>query len=176
MSEKNANTNDVLEDLKSIGLVLGGVVIGSLMDVGAQKILKLDRNASLSGIAEMKKFISPAVKIVGGGAGAYFVPNKTARLLLGGVAVSGASSMVGYGLKKVLNKSDSSVSGFGEIDYQAIDEHHENMVLDNYDPEFPELSIDGAPEDEMELIERAIPVPKGAYSSEEEEFDDAEIM
>jgi len=176
MSEKKENNGGVMEDLKSIGLVLGGVLIGNLVDVGAQKILKLDKNASLSGIAEMKKFISPAVKIVGGGAGAYFVPNKTARLLLGGVAVSGASSMVNYGMKKMLNKNGSNVSGFGEIDYQSIDNQRENMVLENYNPEFPELSIDGAAEDDLELIERAIPRPETGYSGDAEEFDDAEII
>ena len=88
MSDKK---KDVIEDLKNIGLVLGGVVVGNLIDVGTQKILKLDNNIPLAGLGEIKKFISPAVRIVGGGAGAYFVPNKVGRLLLGGVAISGAT-------------------------------------------------------------------------------------
>jgi len=168
MTENKAKKNDSLEDLKNIALVLGGVVVGNLIDVGAQKILKLDKNTSLSGIAEMKKFLSPTVRIVGGGAGAYFVPNKTARLLLGGVAVSGATSMVNYGLNKVLNKNNPNVAGIGEIDYQSIDQYNENMVLENYDPQLPDLAIEGA--------FNAVPLPSGDPSNDEEEYDDVELM
>ncbi len=176
MSEKKENNKGVIEDLKSIGLVLGGVVIGNLIDVGAQKILKLDSSVSLSGIAEMKKFISPAVKIVGGGAGAYFVPNKTARLLLGGVAVSGAASMVNYGVKKVIDKTGSNMSGIGEVDYDSIDQYNESMVLENYNPNFPELSMEGVAEQEMELISKENSGQGSSFSNDEEDFTDAEIM
>jgi hypothetical protein len=166
MSE-NGKKNDVLEDLKNIGLVLGGVVIGKLIDVGTHKILKLEEDASLSGLAEMKKFISPAVRIVGGGAGAYFVPNKIGRLLLGGVAVSGASSMVNYGMHKVLNKS-AQVSGFGEIDYTNT-RSGSSLLLDDIDPDLPDLAIEGA--GDINLLEQ-----NDDYSSINDDFDDAEIM
>ncbi len=166
MSE-NRKKNDVLEDLKNIGLVLGGVVIGKLIDVGTHKILKIEEDASLSGLAEMKKFISPAVRIIGGGAGAYFVPNKIGRLLLGGVAVSGASSMVNYGVTKVLNKG-AQVSGFGEIAY-AENQNSGSLLLDNFDPEFPDLAIEGASDNN--LLEQ-----NDDYSSVDDDFDDAEIM
>jgi len=166
MSE-NSKKNDVLEDLKNIGLVLGGVVIGKLIDVGTHKILKIEEDASLSGLAEMKKFISPAVRIVGGGAGAYFVPNKVGRLLLGGIAVSGASSMVNYGVHKVLNKG-AQVSGFGEIAY-ADNMDSGSLLLDDFDPELPDLAIEGA--SDINLLEQ-----DDSYSSMDEDFDDAEIM
>ena len=165
MSE-NSKKNDVLEDLKNIGLVLGGVVIGKLIDVGTHKILKLEEDASLSGLAEMKKFISPAVRIVGGGAGAYFVPNKVGRLILGGVAVSGASSMVNYGMHKVLNKG-AQVSGFGEIG--IADNSGSSLLLDDFDPDLPDLAIEGA--GDINLLEQ-----NDSYSSADDEFDDAEIM
>ncbi len=176
MSEKKASNNGIVEDLTSIGLIFGGIVIGNLIDVGAQKILKLDKNVSLSGIEEMKKFISPAVKIIGGGAGAYFIPNKTARLLLGGVAVSGASSVVNYGIKKVIDKTSANVAGIGEIDYSSVDNYNENMVLENYNPSFPELSIEGVSEGEMEIVDDSMPIQNTVLSSEEEDFEDAEIM
>ena len=166
--------NDVLEDLKSIGLVLGGVVVGNLIDVGATKILKLDENVPLSGIAEMKKFISPTVRIVGGGAGAYFVPNKTARLLLGGVAVSGATSMVNYGLNKVLNKSNPNVAGIGEIQAEPIDTYRENMVLENYNPDLPDLAIEGAEQEQIQAINQVGTVSRAIV--DDDEFDEAEIM
>ncbi len=176
MSEKKESNKGVIEDLKSIGLILGGVVIGRLVDVGAQKILKLDEGVSLSGIEEMKKFISPAVKIVGGGAGAYFVPNKTARLLLGGVAVSGAASIANYGITKVLNKTGTEISGMGEIDYGSIDRHNESLVLDNMNPNFPELSMDGAGDDDMELINTSESNYNTNHTYDDEDFVDAEIM
>jgi len=182
MAENKKKNYDVLEDLKNIGLVLGGVVIGNLIDVGDTKILKLEDNVPLSGIAEMKKFISPAVRIVGGGAGAYFVPNKMARLVLGGVAISGATSVVNYGLNKVLNKNNPSVAGIGEIASEPIDEYRENMVLENYNPEFPELQLDEAREeqiesvDEVKQIEQVGTILKDRIIDEDEEFDEAEIM
>ncbi len=174
MSEKKEKNKDVLEDIKSIALVLGGVVVGNLIDAGAQKILKLDKNASLSGIEEMKKFISPGVRIVGGGAGAYFVPNKMARLVLGGIAVSGAASVANYGMNKVLNKNNPNVSGIGEIDYKTIDQSREDMVLENYNPDLPDLAIDEAI-DEV-IIEQAHPIDRSDYTGEQDEFDDAEIL
>ena len=173
MAENKKKNNDVLEDLKNIGLVLGGVVIGNLIDVGATKVLKLENNAPLAGIAEMKKFISPAVRIVGGGAGAYFVPNKVARLILGGVAVSGATSMVNYGLNKVLKKSTPSVAGIGEVENEPIDQYRENMVLENYDPQFPELQLEEARDEQIEQVGTII---KDKIIDDDQEFDEAEIM
>jgi len=183
MSEKRKN-KEVFEDLKNIGLVLGGVVVGNLIDVGTQKILKLDNSIPLAGLGEIKKFISPTVRIVGGGAGAYLVPNKYTRLVLGGVAISGASSMVNYGIKKVLNKDVSDVndmSGFGEIeeleDEEAIDIIREENILENYEPNLPELSIDGIRRtDKMEIIEPIGTVLNTKDFEDEDEFDEAEII
>ena len=173
MAENRKKKDDVLEDLKSIGLVLGGVVIGNLIDVGAQKVLKLNDNVPLSGIAEMKKFISPAVRIVGGSAGAYLVPNKAARLLLGGVAVSGATSVVNYGLNKVLKKNNPNVAGIGEIQAEPIDVYRENMVLENYNPSLPNLPIEEVREENIEQVGTVL---ENQRIDDDDEFDEAEIM
>jgi len=168
MAEKKQK-NEVMEDLMNIGLVFGGVVVGNLIDRGATKILKLDANVPLSGIAEMKKFISPAVRIIGGGAGAYLVPNKMARLVLGGVAVSGAVSMVDYGMNKVLKKPQ--VEGIGTTD---IDTYYEDVV-EEPELELPELT--GGEQRETKKIEPVLQVHKTEEElNENEEFDDAEII
>lgn len=176
MAGNTKKNKEVIEDLKSIALVLGGVVIGNLMDVGAQKILKLDKNVPLSGIEEMKKFISPAVRIVGGSAGAYFTPNKEARLLLGGVAVSGAASMVNYGLNKVLKKDQAGVTGIGEIASDDPDQYHEDMVIENYDPQLPDLAIEGTIENTSSINDSSSSFLSDENLSDEEDFDEAEIM
>lgn len=167
-NSKTKSKNNALEDLKNIGLVLGGVVVGKLIDKGAQKILKLNPGVPLSGIEEMKKFISPAVQIVGGAAGAYFIQNKIARLTLGGVAVSGASSMVDYGIKKFLEKNQ--VAGIGKVlesSYVDIDNARELSVSEDYSPILPELN------NQEDIHKLSL---KASEDIEEDQFDEAEII
>lgn len=172
MAEKKKPKDEVLEDLKGIALMMGGVVIGTLIDKGATKILKLDQ-PSVGLLGKLKPFISPAVRIIGGGAGAYFVPNKTARLVLGGVAVSGAASVVDQVTDKILKKgSDETVKGIGTTD---IDDYILNEVEES-EPYLPELTGDKAehyPELEQEAPEAKI---SRVSEDEYEDFDDAEII
>jgi hypothetical protein len=171
MSNKKKKDNEVLDDLKGIALVMGGVVIGTLVDKGATKVLKLDQS-SPGLLGKLKPFISPAVRIVGGGSGAYFVPNKTARLILGGVAISGAASAVEQVAEKILKKSmdDKSIQGMGttDIDDYIVDEVEETEL------QLPELMGDQADYSEMKraYTPQISTVAEDAY----EDFDDAEII
>jgi hypothetical protein len=170
MADKKKKDNEVLDDLKGIALVMGGVVIGTLVDKGATKILKLDQ-PSAGLIGKLKPFLSPAIRIVGGGAGAYLIPNKTARLLLGGVAVSGAASVVDQVADKVLKKENKDIQGIGTTD---VDDYIVNEIEES-EVQLPELMGDDLeyPAHEPEALE---PTIKKIPDEEYEDFDDAEII
>jgi len=166
--------SNMLEEFTGLGAIFGGIVAGNLITIGADKFLKL-KDVPLSGFASIKRFIPPAVKIVGGGAGAYFVPNKTARLVLGGVAISGATDLLDEGIQKILDKTNPSVAGFGEIEAEPIDVYREDMVLENYNPDLPDLSLEEAKDNNLQVIEQVGTISRTPIY-EDDEFDEAEIM
>jgi len=175
MAEKKKNP--IIEDIVNVGLVATGMLAGKGADIVINKVLKIE---GLSGFAEMKKFASPAIRILAGGAGAYLIPNHQARLISGGFGASGVVSLVDYGIDKMMHKGDNpppqEVQGFGEIgeaDYEFVDED-EAMVSENFTPNLPELSISGA------IGEPSIAYNPTIIESADienfEDMDDAEIM
>jgi len=175
MAEKKKNP--IVEDLMNIGFVATGMVVGKGADIVINKVLKIE---GLSGLSEMKKFASPAVRILAGGAGAYFVPNHTARLILGGFGASGVLSIVDYGINKVMHKGEANsqqeVQGFGQIgeaDYEFIDED-DAMVSEDFTPNLPELSISGAIGEPSRTYNPTIVAD--ADFENFDDMDDAEIM
>lgn len=175
MAEKKKNP--IIEDIVNVGLVATGMIAGKGADIVINKVLKTD---GLSGFAEMKKFASPAIRVLAGGAGAYLIPNHTARLISGGFGASGVVSLVDYGMDKILHKGDNpppqEVNGFGEIgeaDYEFVDED-EARVSENFTPNLPELSISGTIGGAQKSYNPTI--VESADLENFDEMDDAEIM
>ena len=174
MAEKKKNP--IIEDIVNVGLVATGMLAGKGADIVINKVLKIE---GLSGFAEMKKFASPAVRILAGGAGAYLIPNHTARLISGGFGASGVVSLVDYGIDKMMHKGDNpppqEVEGFGaieEADYEFVDE--DDAISENFSPNLPELSISGTIGEPRRTYNPTI--VESADIEDFENVDDAEIM
>jgi len=174
MAEKKKNP--IIEDIVNVGLVATGLLAGKGADIVINKVAKTE---GLSGFAVMKKFASPVIRILAGGAGAYLIPNHTVRLVSGGFGASGVVSLVDYGIDKILHKNDippQEVQGFGEIgeaDYEFVDDD-EAMVSEDFTPNLPELSISGAIGEARESYNPTI--VESADLENFEDLDDAEIM
>ena len=135
----------VMGEIKTLAMLTGGVVIGSLGGKMIDKVLKVD--ATATGF-NAKALARPIVLMGVGTAGNLMLKDPNMRMLATGVGASGLLSGVKVLMKKDLlaGLADFSFSGLGE---PSVYREPLNLSVERYNPDLPALSSPTAfnPED-----------------------------
>ena len=126
----------VMGEIKTLAMLTGGVVIGSLGGKMIDKVLKVD--ATATGF-NAKALARPIVLMGVGTAGNLMLKDPNMRMLATGVGASGLLSGVKVLMKKDLlaGLADFSFSGLGE---PSVYREPLNLSVDRYNPDLPALS------------------------------------
>ncbi len=135
----------VMGEIKTLAMLTGGVVIGSVGGKMIDKVLNVD--ATATGF-NAKALARPIVLLGVGTAGNLMLKDPNMKMLATGVGASGLLSGVKVLMKKDLlaGLSDFSFSGFGE---PSVYREPLNLSVERYNPDLPALSSPTAfnPED-----------------------------
>ena len=126
----------VMGELKTLAMLTGGVVIGSVGGKMIDKVLKVD--AAATGF-NAKALARPIVLLGVGTAGNLMLKDPNMKMLATGVGASGLLSGVKVLMKKDLlaGLADFSFSGLGE---PSVYREPLNLSVDRYNPDLPALS------------------------------------
>ena len=126
----------VMGELKTLAMLTGGVVIGSVGGKMIDKVLNVD--ASATGF-NAKALARPIVLLGVGTAGNLMLKDPNMKMLATGVGASGLLSGVKVLMKKDLlaGLTDFSFSGLGE---PSVYREPLNLSVDRYNPDLPALS------------------------------------
>ncbi len=126
----------VMGELKTLAMLTGGVVIGSVGGKMIDKVLNVD--ASATGF-NAKALARPIVLVGVGTAGNLMLKDPNMKMLATGVGASGLLSGVKVLMKKDLlaGLADFSFSGLGE---PSVYREPLNLSVDRYNPDLPALS------------------------------------
>lgn len=126
----------VMGEIKTLAMLTGGVVIGSVGGKMIDKVLKVD--AAATGF-NAKALARPIVLLGVGTAGNLMLKDPNMRMLATGVGASGLLSGVKVLMKKDLlaGLADFSFSGLGE---PSVYREPLNLSVDRYNPDLPALS------------------------------------
>jgi hypothetical protein len=126
----------VMGELKTLAMLTGGVVIGSVGGKMIDKVLKVD--AAATGF-DAKALARPIVLLGVGTAGNLMLKDPNMKMLATGVGASGLLSGVKVLMKKDLlaGLSDFSFSGLGE---PSVYREPLNLSVERYNPDLPALS------------------------------------
>ena len=135
----------VMDEIKTLAMLTGGVVIGSVGGKMIDKVLKVD--AAATGF-NAKALARPIVLLGVGTAGNLMLKDPNMKMLATGVGASGLLSGVKVLMKKDLlaGLADFSFSGLGE---PSVYREPLNLSVERYNPDLPALSSPTAfnPED-----------------------------
>jgi len=135
----------VMGEIKTLAMLTGGVVIGSVGGKMIDKVLNVD--ATATGF-NAKALARPIVLLGVGTAGNLMLKDPNMKMLATGVGASGLLSGVKVLMKKDLlaGLSDFSFSGVGE---PSVYREPLNLSVERYNPDLPALSSPTAfnPED-----------------------------
>ena len=148
----------VFEELKTPGLIIIGMIGGTLAGKLIDKAIPIDETAT--GF-QAKALVKPILQISAGIGGAIFLKDKNLKLIAGGVAASGIASTVKVFLKKDI------LSGLGDFNIadplKRVFRDPINLAIAPYNPELPVLNetnsdlrtieIESAPTDMGELAD-----------------------
>lgn len=152
------NAKSVIEELKTPGLIIIGMIGGNLAGKLIDKAIPIDETAT--GF-QAKALVKPILQISAGIGGAIFLKDKNLKLIAGGVAASGIASTVKVFLKKDI------LSGLGDFNIadplKRVFRDPINLAIAPYNPELPVLNetnsdlrtieIESAPTDMGELAD-----------------------
>ena len=126
----------VMGEIKTLAMLTGGVIIGSVGGKMIDKVLKVD--ASATGF-NAKSLARPIVLLGFGTAGNLMLKDPNLKMLATGVGASGLLSGVKVLMKKDLlaGLADFSFSGLGE---PSVYREPMNLSIDRYNPDLPALS------------------------------------
>ena len=126
----------VMGEIKTLAMLTGGVVIGSVGGKMIDKVLKVD--AAATGF-NAKALARPSVLLGVGTAGNLMLKDPNMKMLATGVGASGLLSGVKVLMKKDLlaGLADFSFSGLGE---PSVYREPLNLSVDRYNPDLPALS------------------------------------
>jgi len=129
------NAKTVLEELKTPGLIILGMVGGNLAGKLIDKALPLDETAT--GF-QAKALVKPIVQITAGIGGAILLKDKNMKLIASGVAASGIASTVKVFLKKDI------LNGLGDFritdPVKRVFREPINLAIAPYNPDLPVLN------------------------------------
>ena len=152
------NAKSVIEELKTPGLIIIGMIGGNLAGKLIDKAIPIDETAT--GF-QAKALVKPILQISAGIGGAIFLKDKNLKLIAGGIAASGIASTVKVFLKKDI------LSGLGDFNIadplKRVFRDPINLAIAPYNPELPVLNesnsdlrtieIESAPTDMGELAD-----------------------
>ncbi len=135
----NISSQAVMDELKNLAMLSGGVVIGSLGGKMIDKLLKVDPAAVGFSVLALAR---PIVLLSAGAAGNIMLKDQNLKLLATGVGAAGILSSVKIFLKKDLlaGLSDFSFSGMGEVTEPTIYREPVTLSIERYNPDLPALS------------------------------------
>lgn len=139
MAQKNSkvklDAKAIIEELKTPGLIILGMVGGNMAGKLIDKAVKVDDTAT--GF-QAKALIKPVIQITAGVGGALFLKDKNLKLICSGVAASGIASTVKVFLKKDILQGLTNFAGLGEAVNQVFREPL-NLSIEPYNPDLPQL-------------------------------------
>lgn len=134
-TKKKLNAKAVLEELKTPGLIILGMVGGNMAGKLIDKALPIDETVTTF---QAKSLVKPIVQITAGIGGAIFLKDKNLKLIAGGVAASGIASTVKVFLKKDI------LSGLGDFrindPLKRVFRDPINLAIAPYNPDLPVLN------------------------------------
>lgn len=139
-SKAKISSQAVMDELKTLALLTGGVVIGSAGGKIIDKILKVDPNAP--GF-NAKAFARPVLLVSAGTAANLLMKNPNIKMLGVGVGAAGVLSGVKLVMKKDLlaGLADFSFNGMqGLLGNPTVYRDPINLSVDRYNPDLPALS------------------------------------
>lgn len=163
----------VMEEVKNLAMLGGGVVLGSVGGRLIDKVLKVDGTEAGFNAKAMAR---PVVLIAAGAAGAVMLKEKNMKLLATGVGAAGVLSGVKVILKKDLLAGLADFSGLGNDDSDMstpvkVFREPVQLAVERYNPDLPALNAVYMPypnpmdaQEQFDIPERNI----GASGSESE--------
>jgi hypothetical protein len=127
----------VMGEIKTLAMLTGGVVIGSVGGKMIDKVLKVD--ASATGF-NAKALARPIVLLGVGTAGNLMLKDPNMKMLATGVGASGLLSGVKVFLKKDLLAGLADFSGIDGLGEPTVYREPMNLSVDRYNPDLPMLS------------------------------------
>lgn len=128
------NAGSIIEELKTPGLIIVGMIGGNYAGKMLNKALKVDE--SQTGFSA-KAMVKPLVQITAGVGGALFLKDKNLKLIASGVAASGIASTVKVFLKKDVLQGLTNFAGLGES--ASVFREPVNLQIEPYTPSLPDL-------------------------------------
>lgn len=177
MAKKNQTTGktkldaqSIMEELKTPGLIILGMVGGNMAGKMIDKVMKVDETAT--GF-QVKALVKPVVQITAGVGGALFLKDKNLKLIASGVAASGIASTVKVFLKKDILQGLTEFAGLGDTDpVKQVFREPVSLSIEPYNPDLPQLppaQIEALPiETEEEM--------SGSEMGEYQEIKEVEIL
>ena len=140
-SHSKISSQAVMEEVKNLAMLGGGVVLGSVGGKLIDKVLNVDATATGFNAKAMAR---PVVLIAAGAAGTIMLKEKHMKLLATGVGASGVLSGVKVILKKDLLAGLANFDGLGSDEEVAPRVYRKfapiQLQVDRYNPDLPALS------------------------------------
>ena len=143
MAKKNSShkfkldAKTVIEELKTPGLIILGMVGGTMAGKLIDKAVKVDDTAT--GF-QAKALVKPVIQISAGMGGALFLKDKNLKLIATGVAASGIAGTVKVFLKKDILQGLTNFAGLGDSDpVRQVFREPVNLSIEAYNPDLPQL-------------------------------------
>jgi hypothetical protein len=163
----------VMEEVKNLAMLGGGVVLGSVGGRLIDKVLKVDGTETGFNAKAMAR---PVVLIAAGAAGAVMLKEKNMKLLATGVGAAGVLSGVKVILKKDLLAGLADFSGLGNDDSDMstpvkVFREPVQLAVERYNPDLPALNAVYMPYPNPMDVQEQIDIPErniGASGSESE--------
>jgi len=133
------DVKNLIEELKTPGLIIIGMVGGNFAGKLIDKVVKVDE--SETGF-QAKALIKPLVQITAGVGGALFLKDKNLKLIASGIAAGGIAATVKVFLKKDILDGLSTFAGLGATPgdgYKQVFREPVNLQIEAYNPNLPEL-------------------------------------
>ena len=155
----------VMGEIKTLAMLTGGVVIGSVGGKMIDKVLNVDATATGFNV---KALARPIVLLGVGAAGNLMLKDPNMKMLATGVGAAGMLSGVKVFLKKDLlaGLSDFNMSGIDGLGEPAVYREPMNLSIERYNPDLPALSsptsfnpedyasnVEGIAEEDLSYIE-----------------------
>ena len=155
----------VMGEIKTLAMLTGGVVIGSVGGKMIDKVLNVDATATGFNVKAMAR---PIVLLGVGAAGNLMLKDPNMKMLATGVGAAGMLSGVKVFLKKDLlaGLSDFNMSGIDGLGEPTVYREPMNLSIERYNPDLPALSsptsfnpedyasnVEGIAEEDLSYIE-----------------------
>jgi|LauGreDrversion2_3_1035106.scaffolds.fasta_scaffold00195_6 hypothetical protein len=129
----------VMDELKTLAMLTGGVVIGSVGGKMIDKVLAVDPAATAFNV---KALARPVLMLGVGTAGNIMLKDPNMKMLATGVGASGLLSGVKILLKKDLlaGLADFNLAGSSDLGEPSIYREPLNLSVERYNPDLPALS------------------------------------